>query len=67
MLGEAAAPHGPRVVFYLAAAVSDFYLPWSHLVSEGPARGHHNVTPPLELKRRARVRLRLLLCVQAAH
>ncbi|KAG1669832.1 hypothetical protein FOA52_001662 [Chlamydomonas sp. UWO 241] len=25
------APYGPRVLFYLAAAVSDFYVPWSEL------------------------------------
>lgn len=32
-IGEAAMPYGPQVVFYLAAAVSDFYVPWSQLVS----------------------------------
>jgi hypothetical protein len=29
---QALAPLGPQVVLYLAAAVSDFYLPWSELV-----------------------------------
>ncbi|KAF6249061.1 DNA/pantothenate metabolism flavo protein [Scenedesmus sp. NREL 46B-D3] len=31
-IGHAAAPFGQQVVFYLAAAVSDFYVPWSQLV-----------------------------------
>lgn len=31
-IGQALSPLGPQVVFYLAAAVSDFYLPWSELV-----------------------------------
>jgi hypothetical protein len=31
-IGQALAPLGPQVVLYLAAAVSDFYLPWSELV-----------------------------------
>ncbi|KAF8065879.1 phosphopantothenate--cysteine ligase 1 [Scenedesmus sp. PABB004] len=41
-IARAAAPFGPQVAFYLAAAVSDFYLPWSQLVehkiqsSDGP-------------------------------
>ena len=26
-------PHGPKAMFYLAAAVSDFYIPWPELVS----------------------------------
>jgi len=26
-------PLGPRALFYLAAAVSDFYIPWTELVS----------------------------------
>jgi hypothetical protein len=32
-IGCSAAPFGQQVVFYLAAAVSDFYVPWSQLVS----------------------------------
>lgn len=32
-IGEALAPLGSQALFYLAAAVSDFYLPWSQLVS----------------------------------
>ncbi|WIA37406.1 hypothetical protein OEZ86_014331 [Tetradesmus obliquus] len=41
-IGCAAAPFRQQVVFYLAAAVSDFYVPWSQLVehkiqsSDGP-------------------------------
>eukprot|EP00775_Hariotina_reticulata_P013340 gene13340-13468_t len=31
-IAAAARPYGPQVMFYLAAAVSDFYIPWSHLV-----------------------------------
>ncbi|KAL4854319.1 Phosphopantothenate--cysteine ligase 1 [Chlorella vulgaris] len=27
----ALAPHGPSVLFYMAAAVSDFYMPWSDM------------------------------------
>lgn len=33
-IAQALAPLGPQVVFYLAAAVSDFYLPWSELVRQ---------------------------------
>jgi hypothetical protein len=33
-IAKALAPLGPQVVFYLAAAVSDFYLPWSQLVRD---------------------------------
>lgn len=29
-------PMGPRVLFYLAAAVSDFYIPWNQMVRLGP-------------------------------
>ena len=32
LLTLAAAPLGARLMFYLAAAVSDFFLPWSHMV-----------------------------------
>jgi hypothetical protein len=39
-IGSAAAPYGPQVVFYLAAAVSDFYVPWSQLVSFAMQRTH---------------------------
>ena len=31
-IASAAAPYGGGVLFYLAAAVSDFYIPWSELV-----------------------------------
>jgi len=31
-IGKALSPLGHQVVFYLAAAVSDFYLPWTELV-----------------------------------
>jgi hypothetical protein len=34
-IATAARPYGPQVMFYLAAAVSDFYIPWSHLVWGG--------------------------------
>eukprot|EP00879_Flechtneria_rotunda_P006545 GHRR01006878.1.p1 GENE.GHRR01006878.1~~GHRR01006878.1.p1 ORF type:complete len:343 (+),score=107.04 GHRR01006878.1:585-1613(+) len=31
-IGQTAQPYGYQVLFYLAAAVSDFYIPWLHLV-----------------------------------
>ena len=31
-IAEALNPLGPRACFYLAAAVSDFYLPWTDMV-----------------------------------
>ena len=33
ILALALKPYGRQAMFYLAAAVSDFYIPWSHLVS----------------------------------
>jgi len=35
-------PLGPRVLYYLAAAVSDFYLPWSEMVCAGAAYVSHS-------------------------
>ncbi len=32
VVAEALRPLGPRAMFYLAAAVSDFYIPWGQLV-----------------------------------
>ena len=32
-VAEALAPHGPTVMLYLAAAVSDFYVPFQNRVS----------------------------------
>ena len=33
MIAQELAGRGPRVMFYLAAAVADFFLPWSEMVS----------------------------------
>ena len=33
VLSTALRRHNERVLFYLAAAVSDFYIPWAQLVS----------------------------------
>lgn len=32
LVAEAVSPHGRQVLFYLAAAVSDFFVPWQQLV-----------------------------------
>jgi hypothetical protein len=39
-VARAAAPFGGDCMFYLAAAVSDFYIPWASLVGPRPALGH---------------------------
>jgi len=31
-IAEVLAPYGPSVLFYLAAAVSDFFMPWTEMV-----------------------------------
>lgn len=37
---------GPRALFYLAAAVSDFYIPWSQLVRSHPRTVQHAALRP---------------------
>lgn len=36
-IARALAPGGPAVLFYLAAAVSDFFMPWAEMVRAGAA------------------------------
>ncbi len=34
IIAKALGPYGQQAMFYLAAAVSDFYIPWSQLVRQ---------------------------------
>ena len=46
-LALALAPYGPSVLFYLAAAVSDFFMPWADMVRQrGSRMPEAGSTPP---------------------